>query len=124
MVDFEAYTEEKGDRFSYDDYSDSESGCDDGSDGDRRGPSGKSGRRFRRLRLERPSIGKGWSCECENCLGREDTSHSITFYNYDSVDPQGEPPNKDHYFFLCDRNVPAFSLRDREFGKTTLRFSS
>ena len=120
MVDFEAYTAEKGDIFRYiDNNSDRDRDRDSDSDEDRSAPpKNRQGKKIRRLRLEKPSVGKGWCCECENCIGRDTISHSVTFYNYDSVDPKGEPPNREHYFFICSRDVPAFSLRDREFGKT------
>jgi len=124
MVDFEAYQSEKGARFivaSSDSESDSDS---DSGPATRRSRSKNRRPRRRRLELQRPSVGKGWGCECEHCNGKDSTSHSITFYNYDSVDPKGEPPNRDHYFFLCNRDVLAFALRDREFGEYTLHTKS
>ena len=113
MVDFEAYTADRGSRYRHAD-SDSDTDSDD-DDGDSK--SSRRGKRMvRRLRLEKASVGKGWSCECENCICKDSPNHSTTFYNYDSVDPSGEPPNRSHYFFLCSRDVLAFALRDREFG--------
>jgi hypothetical protein len=108
MVDFDAYISEKGDIYEA-------SSSDSESDGERE----SSRRRPRRKpppRLEKESVGQGWACKCDDCNGKE-ASQSTTFYNYDSVDPKGDPPEpRDHYFFLCDRNALAFALHDREFG--------
>ena len=121
MVDFEAYAAEEGDR-----YQPLSSDSESDSDGERsttrhgRGRDRRRRREGRRIRLERAGISKGWSCQCENCVGKEATRHGTTFSEYNDVDPKGNPPNRQHFFFLLDRDVPAFSLRDREFGEYCL----
>jgi len=56
-------------------------------------------------------------CECEECAKVGAVKKvKATYRHYDDVDPNGDPPNQDHFFSLCDRDVLAFSLKDRAFG--------
>lgn len=57
-------------------------------------------------------------CECENCIKLESNSKRATFRHYDEVDPKGPPPgDQNHFFSLCEREICAFALKERSFGK-------
>ena len=56
-------------------------------------------------------------CECEKCSAKRDTRRQAFFQDYDEVDPKGEPPNRDNFFFLMPEFIPAFILNERTWGK-------
>jgi len=58
-------------------------------------------------------------CECDQCTKLGVLVKQTRYREYDDVDPNGEPPNTDHFFSLCGRSVGGFYLKERVFGKNT-----
>lgn len=55
-------------------------------------------------------------CTCSSCAAMSQKNAKALFSNYDCVDPNGELPNTDHFFFLCRCEVPAYILAERKWG--------
>jgi hypothetical protein len=56
-------------------------------------------------------------CECDQCTKLDLDVIPTTYRIYDDVDPGKEPPNRDHFFSLCSRDLLAFSIKEHCFGK-------
>lgn len=58
------------------------------------------------------------NCTCDACAAKPQSHKNdrASFANYDCVDPSGEPPNDDHFFFLCRPEVPAYILSERKWN--------
>ena len=59
-------------------------------------------------------------CTCEPCTARFERSKvkRASFSDYDCVDPKREPPNWDHFLFLCRPEVPGYILSERKWGES------
>lgn len=112
MVDFESWIRDKISReVAQGRRADSESEVSDSSDDEVRRP------RPSKLRSRtRRDVDRGWCCECDKCIEREDVPRGNTYREYDDVDPAVVPGNRDHFFSLMDRDVLAFALKERKFG--------
>jgi hypothetical protein len=97
----------------------SESSSDEDSDDQSVSKSRPNRRRKAPLAVLRGSAGMGnRGCECDECMNQEVMVKQTRYRDYDEVDPNGDPPNRDHFFSLCDRVVGAFALKERAFGKS------
>lgn len=95
--------------------SDSDSSDDDDNQDDN---SGKGKRRkWSPFRIIETADMGNRGCECEHCAKLGLIVKGTRYREYDDVDPNGEPPNRDHFFSLLDRTIGGFSLKERVLGK-------
>ncbi|KAG9242578.1 hypothetical protein BJ878DRAFT_163156 [Calycina marina] len=52
-------------------------------------------------------------CECEKCKDNRSARPPGLFQEYDEVDPEDDPPNRENFFFLMPRLAPSFILYER-----------
>jgi hypothetical protein len=97
--------------------SDSESSSDDRDDRSINSERPSRRKRFPFRMRETADMGNR-GCECDQCTELGMIVKQTRYRDYDDVDPNGEPPNRDHFFSLLDRAVGAFSLKERVFGES------
>jgi hypothetical protein len=56
-------------------------------------------------------------CECDQCAQLGVMEKQTRYREYDDVDLNGDPPNRNHFFSLADHAVGGISLKERAFGK-------
>ena len=71
-----------------------------------------------RQRIDLGERARGPHCECSRCTDPAKEKYlSVTFSDYDSIDPKKTADLSEHQYMLCMSHMFGFILKDRTYGK-------